>query len=58
MQRSEVDRRAKRYRAKQCVSDYGMHKDALRTVRKTVRFVPLKQEIEALKRKFQDGFQP
>lgn len=27
-QRSEIDRRAKRYAPRQCVSDYGMHKDA------------------------------
>jgi hypothetical protein len=28
MTRSDIDRRAKRYAPMQCVSDYGMHKDA------------------------------
>jgi hypothetical protein len=28
MIRSEVERRSKRYAPRQCVSDYGMHKDA------------------------------
>ena len=27
-QHSEIDRRAKRYAPRQCLSDYGMHKDA------------------------------
>lgn len=27
MRRSEVDKRAKRYAQRQCVADYGMHKD-------------------------------
>jgi hypothetical protein len=28
MTRSDIDRRAKRYAPRQCVSDHGMHKDA------------------------------
>lgn len=48
MQRSEIDRRAKRYAPRQCLSDVGMHKDAppaaVKPVRKTKtrRFRPLK----------------
>lgn len=40
--RSEIDKRAKRYAAKQCVADHGMHRDA----RAHVHRVPVLDNIE------------
>jgi hypothetical protein len=55
-QRSDVDRRAKRYAPKQCVADHGMHKDAPdRSVKavKTRCFWPLKDTIRRLHRELE-----
>lgn len=51
MIRSEIDKRAKRTVPRQCVSDYGMHKDAPSAherVAKTRRYAPLKDELRKL----------
>jgi hypothetical protein len=48
MMRSEIDRRAKRYAARQCVADHGMHKDAppRKTRRESTKTSQLKAELE------------
>jgi len=51
MQWSDVDRRAKRTKPRQCVSDYGMHKDVRVTPRsegRKWRFAPLRDVIRGL----------
>jgi hypothetical protein len=50
MIRSEIDRRAKRYAPRQCLSDVGMHRDAPPAAdkAKTKRFWPLKDTIKRL----------
>jgi hypothetical protein len=46
MMRSEIDKRAKRYAPVQCVSDYGMHKDAPPKKVKTKTSTALQAELE------------
>jgi hypothetical protein len=46
MIRSDVDRRAKRYAAKQCVADHGMHKDAPARKAKIRKPTALRPELD------------
>lgn len=60
--RSDVDKRARRYASKQCVADYGMHKDAStqESVERIVSMRTLRDELDSLavlrSSAFQDWF--